>query len=142
MRAVFFLLVIVPFISINPVFAEDSDEDILRNFKTVLWPQAYRTQDVQLLDEMLHPSFQMLDDAGNRSNKAEELNYIKNNHWNPENFVYTIERLDIYESRFAVIDGTGETTSYHYKSSNYLIKENGKWRAIGSHVSGFEDKQR
>lgn len=30
-----------------------SDEKTLREFKTVLWPQAYRTQDVELLDSML-----------------------------------------------------------------------------------------
>ena len=31
-----------------------NDEETLRHFKTVLWPQAYRTQDVALLDELLH----------------------------------------------------------------------------------------
>ena len=32
------------------------DYDVLRNLRTVLWPQAYRTQDVGLLDRLLHDS--------------------------------------------------------------------------------------
>jgi hypothetical protein len=130
------------FLSVStPVDASEADEVLLRHFKTIMWPTAYKTQDVELLDRMLHPSFQMIDDAGNRSTKEKELDYIKNNHWNPRNFVYSIERLDIYDSRFAVIDGTGETDTYTYKSSNYMIKEDGQWRAIGSHVSGFREKK-
>ena len=140
MRIILVILLLQSLFTSNLVMAVENDEQTLRHFKTVLWPQAYRTQDVQLLDDMLHHSFQMIDDAGGRSTKAKELDFIRNNHWNPRNFVYTIERLDIYEGKFAVIDGTGDTASYHYKSSNYLIKENGQWRAIGSHVSGFEEK--
>ena len=139
MRILLVTILLLPLLTTIPVMADENDEQTLRHFKTVLWPQAYRTQDVQLLDNMLHPSFQMIDDAGSRSTKAKELDYIKNNHWNPKDFVYTIERLDIYEGKFAVIDGTGESASYRYKSSNYLIKENGQWRAIGSHVSCFEE---
>jgi len=60
----------------------------------------------------------IIDDVGNRTTKEKELGYIRNNQWNPLNFVYTIERLDIYEGRFAVIDGTGDTDSYQYRSSN------------------------
>ena len=140
MQGISLLLLLVLFWVADPALASASDEQTLRHFKTVLWPQAYRTQDAELLDQMLHPSFEMIDNAGARSTKAEELEYIKNNAWNPGNFVYTIERLDIYEGKFAVIDGTGDTDTYTYKSSNYLIKENGKWRAIGSHVSGFREK--
>ena len=140
MRFVFLMLLIISCSFINPVAATETDEAILRHFKTVMWPTAYRTGDVQLLDQMLHPSFQMIDDAGNRSTKLKELDYIRNKQWNPQNFVYTIERLDIYDGKFAVIDGTGNTDTYQYKSSNYLIKEAGKWRAIGSHVSGYRKK--
>ena len=43
------------------------------------------------------------------------------------------------EGRFAVIDGTGVAERYTYKSSNFLIKEDGEWRAIASHVSGRKD---
>ena len=121
-----------------PVVTLADDYDVLRNFKTVLWPQAYRTQDVDLLDRLLHDSFEMIDDKGNRSTKKKELEYISNNQWDPGTFEYRIERLQIYQDSFAVIDGTGVAESYTYKSSNFLIKEDGVWRAIASHVSGYQ----
>lgn len=124
----------------GPVVADSGDEETLRHFKTVLWPQAYRTQDVDLLDRMLHESFQMIDDQGNRSNKQKELAWIAENEWNPGVFEYRIERLDIYDGRWAIIDGSGIAEKYSYKSSNVLIKEGGLWRAVASHVSGYQER--
>lgn len=124
----------------NPQRAHADDESQLRKLKTQLWNQAYRNQDVKLLDSILHSSFQMLDANGNRSNKVKEMEYVANNEWNPANFVYTIERLDIYNDDFAIVDGTGDTDTYSYKSSNVLIKEDGRWQAISSHVSGYRSK--
>lgn len=121
-----------------PTITLGDDYEVLREFKTVLWPQAYRTQDVPLLNRMLHESFEMIDAEGNRSTKHQELEYVRNNQWDPGNFEYRIERLQIYEGSFAAIDGTGVADSYTYKSSNFLIKENGVWQAIASHVSGFQ----
>ena len=112
------------------------DYEVLRNFKTVLWPQSYRTQDVELLDQLLHDTFEMIDAEGNRSTKQQELEFISNNRWDPGTFEYRIERLQIYQGLFAVIDGTGVAETYTYKSSNFLIKDDGTWRAIASHVSG------
>ena len=114
------------------------DYDVLRNFKTVLWPQAYRTQDAELLERLLHDSFEMIDAEGNRSTKQQELEYVRNNAWDPGSFEYRIERLQIYQGSFAVIDGTGVAEKYTYKSSNFLVKEDGVWRAIASHVSGYK----
>ena len=122
----------------SPAVTLADDYDVLRNFKTILWPQAYRTQDVDMLDRLLHDSFEMIDDEGNRSTKKKELEYISNNQWDPGSFEYRIERLQIYQGSFAVIDGTGIAESYTYKSSNFLIKEDGVWRAIASHVSGYQ----
>ena len=119
-----------------PVIAQADDYETLRHFKTVLWPQAYRTQDVELLDRLLHDSFEMFDGDGNRSTKAEELESIRANRWDPGTFEYRIERLQIYQDAFAVIAGTGIAENYSYKSSNFLVKEAGVWRAIASHVSG------
>jgi hypothetical protein len=45
--------------------------------------------------------------------------------------------LQVYQGAFAVIAGTGVAENYSYKSSNFLVKEGGEWRAIASHVSGF-----
>ena len=118
-----------------PVLALGDDYEVLRHFKTVLWPQAYRTQDVELLDKLLHDSFEMIDGEGNRSTKAEELHSVANNQWDPGTFEYRIERLQVYQGSFAVIAGTGIAERYTYKSSNFLVKEDGVWRAIASHVS-------
>ena len=115
---------------------DKSDEETLRHFKTVLWPQAYRTQDVKLLDRLLHDSFEMINGQGERSTKAKELDFIANNVWDPGTFEFRIERLQIYQDRFAVVDGTGVAEKYTYKSSNFFVKEDGVWRAIASHVSG------
>jgi len=118
---------------------EDTDEQALRHLKTVLWPQAYRTQDTELLGRLLHDSFQMIDDQGKRSTRSRELAWVAENAWNPGAFEYRIERLDIYDGRWAIVDGTGIAESYSYKSSNVLIKEDGRWQAVASHVSGYEE---
>ena len=123
-----------------PAGAEPSDEETLRDFKTVLWPQAYRTQDVALLDRLLHDSFQMIDDQGNRSTKQKEVARVAESAWNPGTFEYRIERLDIYDGRWAIIDGSGIAEKYRYRSSNVLIKEDGRWQAVASHVSGYQER--
>ena len=130
------ILKLVVLCLIFPTVAIADDYEVLRNFKTVLWQQAYRTQDVELLDRLLHDSFEMIDGEGNRSTKKKELEFIRNNKWDPGQFEYRIERLQIYQDAFAVIDGTGVAETYTYKSSNFLVKEDGVWRAIASHVSG------
>ena len=135
MKRLAFLLAL----SIAAPYAAADDYDTLRHFKTVLWPTAYRNQDTELLDRLLHDTFEMIDGEGNRSTKAKEIEFIANNPWDPGEFEYRIERLQIYQGRFAVIDGTGVAERYTYKSSNFLIKEDGEWRAIASHVSGRKD---
>lgn len=127
-------------LSMTPPLAVADDYDTLRHFKTVLWPTAYRNQDTELLDRLLHDTFEMIDGEGNRSTKAKELERIATTRWDPGTFEYRIERLHIYQGRFAVIDGTGIAERYTYKSSNFLVKEDGEWRAIASHVSGRRDR--
>ena len=120
--------------------ANAGDEEVLREFKTVLWPEAYRNQDVELLDRMLHDSFVVITDNGAVSTKQDELDFLKENDWDPGEFEYRIDRLDIYESNFAIISGRGFAEDYSYTSSNVLMKLDGRWQAIGSHVSGVERK--
>lgn len=136
-----FLPVILALAGMTSPIAFADDEATLRHFKTVLWPQAYRTQDVELLDSMLHESFEVIDNEGNVSTKQGELDFITNNQWDPGSFEYRIDRLDIYDDRIAIISGAGIASTYTYKSSNVLIKEDGKWRAISSHVSGVRDRE-
>ncbi len=118
-----------------------SDEEVLKHFKTVLWPQAYRTQDVPLLDSLLHESFEVIRDDGTRSSRQQELDYSRDNKWDPGTFEYRIDRLDIYDDRIAVIAGKGLAETYTYTSSNVLVKTDGRWQAIASHVSGVADKE-
>jgi len=131
-------LLLALFVSV-PLMADDEAE--LRHLKTVLWPTAYRTQDTKLLDSLLHRSFQLIDASGERSDKQGELDYIRNNKWDPGEFEYRIERLDIYQGTFAIVDGTGVAENYSYKSSNVLIKLDGRWQAISSHVSGYKPNE-
>ena len=120
--------------------ADHNDDGILRNFKTVLWPQAYRDGDAELLGRLLHDSFEMVDAEGNVSTKADELEYVANNLWDPGSFEYRIERLSIYDNGVAVVTGEGVASKYRYRSSNVLVKEAGEWRAISSHVSGVQQE--
>lgn len=134
---IFFFLMLM---AVSTAYSED-DETTLRHMKTVLWPEAYLTQDAELLDQLLHDSFELISDDGARSSKQNELDYIAKNKWNPGDFEYTIERLDIYDGAFAIVSGTGNAENYTYKSSNVLIKEDGRWQAIASHVSGYQTKE-
>jgi hypothetical protein len=118
--------------------AEDTAE--LRHIKTVLWPQAYREQDVALLERLLDDSFQLVDAEGNLSTKQAELDYLARNRWDPVEFEYRIERLDVYDNGVAIVAGEGVATNYSYRSSNVLIKREGRWRAVASHVSGVKSR--
>ena len=133
-------LLFLMLLAVSTAYSDD-DETTLRHMKTVLWPKAYLTQDAELLDQLLHDSFELISDDGARSRKQDELEHIKKNKWSPGNFEYTIERLDIYDGAFAIVSGTGNAENYTYKSSNVLIKEGGRWRAVASHVSGYQAKE-
>ncbi|GJM08547.1 MAG: hypothetical protein DHS20C11_08230 [Lysobacteraceae bacterium] len=125
--------------------SSESDQQALRHIKTVLWPKAYAEQDTALLDSILADEFQMIDAAGNWTDKRDELEYIANNKSENDSFVFTIKRLDIFENGTAVAAGEGvvkntndddELVTVVYQSSNILIKRDGRWQAIASHVSG------
>lgn len=128
------------------LMAEDnaSDEAQLRELKTKLWQQAYRQGDAQLLDKILHESFEFVQNDGSISTKAKELKAVAASKWNPKSFRYEIKRLKVYQGKFAVVSGVGhaETQSgvrYLYHSSNHLVKQEGRWQAVSSHVSGYQE---
>ncbi|SNS76123.1 protein of unknown function [Ekhidna lutea] len=133
----------------NPVVITADDEATLRNFKTVLWPQAYNEQDTALLNQLLHDKFQMMDDNGDSFTKDDELEYISNYAPTHDEFEYNITRLDLFDNGTAVIAGTGtmkgvdgnEAYITTYKSSNILVKVQGQWKAINSHVSGVKEEK-
>ncbi len=113
----------------------------LRYLKVVQWPKAYREQDTVLLDNILDDSFQMVDAAGNWSDKTGELEWIKQHAMSHDSFRYEIKRLDVLENGTAVVAGTGHIINDGqeslYESTNILIWRGGQWKAISSHVSGI-----
>lgn len=121
------------------------DKEILRNLKEKIWPKAYQTQDVQLLDLILADEFQMIDASGNVFTKVDEIAYIRHNKPGYDSFEFKIERLDIFENETAIISGTGIIEGKDsegdyistYRSSNVLIKRGKDWKAVSSHVSGI-----
>ncbi len=120
---------------------EESDESALREMKEVFWPKAYAEQDTLLLDRILGDDFQMIDGGGTWTTKTDELNWIKKHASNPDSFFYEIRRLDVLDNGTAIICGKGhilnEGVRSSYHSSNVLIKRNGVWEAVLSHVSGY-----
>lgn len=129
--------------------AQDSlkdDEAKLRHLKKVLWKRAYREQDTKLLDRILADEFQAIFDDGSWSTKSQEMKYIEKNRPDYDSFEYTIKRLDIFENGTAIVAGEGHVQGknddgpyeYRYQSSNVLIKREGVWKAISSHVSGVK----
>ena len=120
------------------------DQETLRHLKEVLWPQAYRTADADLLDSILHDSFVLIDASGQWTPKEAELAQLPDFVWTNDTFHYDIRRLDIYHSNTAIVAGEGRATGTNsngpyclrYQSSNVLIREDGEWKAVLSHVSG------
>jgi len=110
--------------------------------KEVEWPKAYAEQDTTLLDRILGDDFKIIDQSGVWYDKEFELNWIKKNATNNDSFRYEIIRLDILDNGTAVVCGTGHTLKDSvrsiYQSSNVLVKRDGKWKAILSHVSGVK----
>ena len=123
-----------------------ADEAAIRELKEVLWPKAYFEQDTALLDRILAPEFQMVDGDGNWSSKAEELAWVGKNKPSYDSLTFEIRRLDVFENGTAIAAGKGtirgadKSGPYvaEYQSTNVLIKRDGQWRAVASHVSGYK----
>jgi ketosteroid isomerase-like protein len=123
-----------------------ADEAAIRELKETSWPKAYFEQDTALLDRILAPEFQMVDDSGAWSTKAAEIEWVAKNKPGYDSLTFEIRRLDIFENGTAIAAGTGtirgrdEKGPYvgQYQSTNVLIKRDGQWRAVASHVSGYK----
>lgn len=132
----------------NPECALTPDEaETLRDLKTRHWPAIYAAPDPAALEAFLHPQFQMIDGAGGISKTADEVAYLRTKAPDPSGrrFTYRIERLEVFPNCTAVISGQGRVETLAgdgrrrvatYRSSNVLIKVDGMWRPIASHVSG------
>lgn len=147
MRALAIVLLLVHLLGAASAFASDraADEAALRELKEVLWPKAYFTQDVKLLDRILADEFQSVDGEGAWSTKAEELDWVAKNKPGYDSLTFKIRRLEIINDT-AIVAGTGtirgkdEDGPYvgEYESTNIFMKRDGIWRAIASHVSGYK----
>ena len=122
----------------------DSDEATLRHLKEVVWPKAYAEQDVKRLDSILAPEFRRVDADGNWFTKEDELERLRTTKPAYDSLVFAIKRLDVFENGTAIVAGEGTVRGKDrdgayvmtYQSTNVLIKRNGEWKAISSHVSG------
>ncbi|MEM6643401.1 MAG: nuclear transport factor 2 family protein [Bacteroidota bacterium] len=131
----------------SPLSADD--EEKLRAFKTELWGKAYDEQDTVLLSKLLHENFLLVDDNGDTYSKADEIEYISNYPPSYSTFEYEIDRIQIFDNGTAVVFGKGIMKGEDadgvyittYKSSNTLIKVDGDWQAINSHVSGVKEER-
>ena len=131
-----------------PVVALGSEQDkaTLRHLKEVLWPKAYAEQDVPLLDSILADEFRLIDGDGQWFTKKDELDYILKNKPGYDSLVFEVKRLDVFENGTAVVAGQGTVKGKDkdgpyvttYQSTNVLIKRNGAWKAVASHVSGAQ----
>jgi hypothetical protein len=146
LRAFGFALVIATGpIHASPDDAAEADAEVLRVLKQELWPMAYRQQDTALLDRILADEFQMIDGSGDWSGKKKELDWVARNRPAYDSLEFEICRLDIFENGTAIVAGTGHIRGTddegpyvaEYQSTNVLIKREGAWRAIASHVSGY-----
>ena len=125
----------------------DQDYKTLTDLKIVSFAKAYEEQDTVLLNRILHEKYQLVDDGGETYSKASEMNYVSKYGTSYDTFKFTIQSLEIFDNGTAMIFGEGAITgsdtqgsySQTYKSTDVFVKENGKWKAITTHVSGVKE---
>jgi len=121
-----------------------ADEQMVKKIKENDLPRAYQSQDTELLAQILADEFLMIDAEGNSFGKKQEIEYVRENKPTYETFNYSVGRLLIFDQTTAILNGLGIITgsddhgSYTttYQSSDVMIKRNGQWQAVSSHVSG------
>ena len=83
------------------------------------------------------PFWVAMEDA--KGNERVRRMFIQGSRW-PDDVRWTIhDRPAWHSARWAIVAGSGEAEKYRYRSSNVLIKEDGRWQAVASHVSGYEE---
>ncbi len=149
MRGLFCLVTFVLALAM-PVAASTpraADEAKLTQIKTEVWPGFYRRQDVKGLDGFLAGAFVNIGPDGGITPKAQELEAVRAQSWNPKNFRYTITRFVWLSDNLVIVVGRGESERtdkdgkpcrHGYVSSNLLERTASPlgWRALSSHVSG------
>ncbi len=129
------------------VFSQNltADEQRVKDLKEKVWPKACKEQNTTLLDKILAEEFFMIDADGNTFSKSQEIEYHQQNKPTYESFTYHVGRLLIFDhstaimNGLAVITGTDDHGAYTttYQSSDVMIKRNGEWQTVSSHISGM-----
>lgn len=129
--------------------ASAADEAELRHLKEVLWPKAYFEQDAALLDAILADEFQMVDAAGNWSTKKDQLERVRASKPDYDSLRFDIKRLEVFADGTAIVAGEGTIRGVEqnrpyvatYQSTNVLVRRDGRWQAVASHVSGVRKSE-
>ena len=129
--------------------ASDREADIatLTEKKIVIWPKLYAERDADGLDAFLGDEFVVLNPDGTKRTKADELKFLRETPPDDEesDFLYTIDDIVFPTDDMAIIYGHGDSTRetedgepchHNYWSSNTLVRREGEWKAVFSHVSG------
>lgn len=121
------------------------DEIRIKEIKEKILPQAYKDQNTQVISNLLADEYWMIDADGNSFGKNQELAHVQSHKPTYESHLYTIGRLLIFDETTAILNGMGiiigadDEGSYTttYQSSDVMIKRDGDWQAISTHVSGL-----
>lgn len=122
-----------------------ADERMVRKIKEQDWPKAHHQQDTELLSKILAEEFFMIDADGNNFGKKQEIEYVRDTKPEYDSFNYSVGRLLIFDKSTAILNGLGiisgeddhgiYTTTY--QSSDVMIKRNGEWQTVSTHISGL-----
>lgn len=142
------IMVALAFATAAPAFAAPCGEReaALREAKLVTWPKLYRTRDSKGLANFLAEGFVSMAADGTLTTRAEEVAWVAANPWQPQDFRYTITRIDCPAPGVGVVLGKGQSVragegskfAQSYVSSNLFVYQGGRWRAAMSHVSGAQ----
>lgn len=135
--------------NLNTVVTNENDLNVLADIQKNQWVKAYMEQDTILLDKLLHKDYQLIDDNGDRYTKKDELTYISNYPASYSSQEFEIIEIDLIENGSAVVlakstlkgEEGAEAYITNYVSSTSFVKQEGKWVAINSHVSGVKEER-
>lgn len=130
---------------------EDSEATIkeLRSIVDDLWKKGYPNKDSEMVANLYHEKFNLVDDEGSVFSKADEVAYVAEYGDQYQNFSYEIETACLYENGTAVISAncrflgvdSGGAFSTEYVQSLTFSRIDGSWKIIYSQVSGVKEER-
>jgi len=119
------------------------DEDEIRRVE-IEWGDAFEQRDFAALDRIMADEYILTDPLGNVRDKAESLAALKTNE-----VLFESSKSDNVDVRIngdtAVVTGRstfrgryrGWSMTGKYQYTDVLVKRNGSWRAVGSHITAL-----